>query len=139
MGKVKNCVNQWCSDFNDRAIRKRFVRHLKRRNDKLTTPWWESSFNMWLVYEATIHPVGLELESIDRWFVTLHANCEGVQSEGICLKATFKIPLREFKLGELLKMIESFQWFPDDADHRIAPEFITELSWWYDAFYDDTV
>lgn len=149
MGKV-DYLKRWVGqELNDDATRKGFVRHLKRWHNEFTTPYWKSDFNDWLIYDCTIHPCGLSVESIDEMFVTLCAHCVGVQTEGICLDATFKVPTRMFKTPDLVKMIGPyryhkhgpacrFAWYPRMDDRRISACHITELRWWYDECEDET-
>ena len=148
MGKV-NYQKRWVGqELDDDATRKKFIRHLKRWHNEFTTPYWKSDFNDWLIYDCTVHPCGLQVDSIAKDFVTLCANCEGVQTEGICLDVTFKVPTKLFKTQDLVKMIGPyryhkngpamrFEWFPEMDDPRINPIYITEMSWWYDEFYDE--
>ena len=80
MGKV-NYQKRWVGqELNDDATRKKFIRHLKRWHNEFATPWWDCGFNRWLVYECTIHPCGLSVESIAEGVVTLFADCTGVQT-----------------------------------------------------------
>lgn len=149
MGKT-DYLKRWVGkDFNRDRTRKRFIEHLKGWHNEFTTPYWRSAFIDWLVYEATIHPCGLRVKSITEDFVTLCAHCAGVQTEGICLDATFKVPTDRFKTVDLVKMIGPhryhrhgpvmrFEWFPKLTDPRIDPKYITELAWWYDNYYDET-
>lgn len=136
-------------ELDDSTVRNSFIRHLKICHDKFTTPWWDCEFNRWLVYEATIYPCGVRVVSIARDFVTLCADCDGVQKEGICLEITFKVPTRMFDTNDLLKMIgpyqyhrkclmTKFEWFPSISDPRINPKYITKMSWWYDEFHDES-
>lgn len=149
MGKV-DYLKRWVGqELNDDATRKRFIRHLKRWHNEFTTPYWKSDFNDWLIYDCTVHPCGLSVESIDEMFVTLCAHCAGVQTEGICLDATFKVPTRLFKTPDLVKMVGPyryhkhgpacrFAWYPRMDDKRISACHITELRWWYDECEDET-
>ena len=149
MGKI-DYLERWVGqELNDDATRKRFIRHLKRWHNEFTTPYWKSDFNDWLIYDCTVHPCGLSVESIDEMFVTLCAHCVGVQTEGICLDATFKVPTRMFKTPDFVKMIGPyryhkhgpacrFAWFPRADDERISARHITELRWWYDECEDET-
>lgn len=149
MSKV-NYVKRWVGqDLDDAAVRKKFIRHLKRWHNEFTTPYWKSAFIDMLVYEFTIHPCGLRVETIDESFVKLRAHAAGVQTEGICLDAAFMAPTTEFRTPDLVKMIGPyryckhgpamrFEWFPRLDDPRINPKYITELTWWYDEFYDET-
>ena len=69
MGKV-NYQKRWVSqELDDPAVRKKFIRHLKRWHNEFTTLYWKSQFIDWLVYESTIQPCGLSVESIDSSFV----------------------------------------------------------------------
>lgn len=149
MNKV-NYQKRWVGkELDDSDVRKKFIRHLKRWHNEFTTPWWGCDFNKWLVYECTISPCGLQVDSIARDAVTLCAHCDGVQTEGICLDVTFKVPMKLFKTPDLVKMIGPyryhnngpamrFEWFPKMDDPRINPIYITEMSWWYDEFYDES-
>lgn len=149
MGKV-NYQKRWVGqELDDDAVRKRFIRHLKRWHNEFTTPWWDCKFNKWLVYECTINPCGVHVESITEGAVTLSARCSGAQTEGICLEATFMVPLAMFQVPDLMKMIgpyryskngpvTRFEWFPKMGDMRIDPVYITEMAWWYDEFYDES-
>ena len=149
MGKV-NYQKRWVGqELDDDAVRKRFIRHLKKWHNEFTTPWWDCGFNRWLVYECTIHPCGLGVESIAEDTVTLCAHCAGVQTEGICLDVTFKVPTKLFKTPDLMKIIGPyryhkngpemrFEWFPRINDQRIDPVYITEMAWWYDEFYEES-
>lgn len=149
MGKV-NYMKRWVGqELDDNAVRKKFIRHLKRWHNGFTTPWWDCGFNKWLVYGATIQPCGLIVESIAEGVVTLVADCTGVQTEGICLEATFKVPTKLFKTQDLVKMIGPyryhkngpamrFEWFPEMDDPRINPIYITDMAWWYDPVYDES-
>ena len=149
MGKV-NYQKRWVGqELDDDAVRKRFIRHLKKWHNEFTTPWWDCDFNKWLVYECTINPCGLKVDSIAEDVVTMRAQCDGVQTEGICLEATFKVPTKLFKTPDLVKMIGPyryhkngpairFEWFPKMNDQRIDPVYITEMAWWYDEFYDES-
>ena len=142
-------VKRWVGkDFDDDAVRRRFIRHLMSWHNEFTTPYWKSDFNDWLIYEGTIKPCGLRVESITEDFVTLLANCAGVQTDGICLDATFKVPTTDFTVSELVTMIGPFRyhrngpavrftWYPRIRDGRIKPCYITELVWWYDGFYNE--
>ena len=137
------------ADLDNEANRRKFIRFLKGWHNEMTTPYWDTPFVNWLIYECTIHPCGLRVESITEDFVTLCAHCAGVQTEGICLDATFKVPTRMFKTPDLVKMIGPyryhkngpamrFEWFPGMNDKRVGPEHIAELAWWYDESYDET-
>lgn len=149
MGKI-NYQKRWVGqELDDDAVRKKFIRHLKKWHNEFTTPYWKSDFIDWLIYDCTIHPCGLSVESIDEMFVTLCAHCAGVQTEGICLDATFKVPTRMFKTPDFVKMIGPyryhkhgpacrFAWFPRADDERISARHITELRWWYDECEDET-
>lgn len=142
-------VKRWVGkDLNDDRTRKRFVYHLKGWYNKFTTPYWKNPFIDWLVYESTIRPCGLSVESIDEAVVTLRAHCAGVQTEGICLDAIFKVPTTEFTTSDFVKMIGPyryhkhgpacrFEWFPRSNDKRISPCHIAELRWWYDEHEDE--
>lgn len=136
-------------DLDADDVRSRFLRQLRRSPKGFTTPYWNNGFINWLVYECTINPCGLRVKSIEELFVTLCAHCAGVQTEGICLDATFKVPTRMFKTPDLVKMIGPyryhkngpvcrFEWFPRRDDRRIAPCHIVQLEWWYDESYDET-
>ena len=149
MGKVdyqKRWVGQ---ELDDPFVRKIFIRHLKRWHNEFTTRWWDCGFNQWLVYECTINPCGLKIDSIAEDVVTMRAHCDGIQTEGICLEATFKVPTKLFKTSDLVKIIgphrhhkngpaTRFEWFPKLDDPRINPIYITEMSWWYDESYDES-
>ena len=149
MGKV-NYQKRWVGqELDDPVVRKKFIRHLKKWHNEFTTPWWDCGFNKWLVYGATIQPCGLSVESIAEGVVTLIADCTGVQTEGICLEATFRIPTTMFQTPDLMKMIGPyryhkngsamrFEWFPRMDDKRISACHITELRWWYDECEDET-
>lgn len=149
MGKV-NYLKRWVGqELDNPVVRKRFIRHLKRWHNEFTTPYWSCEFIDWLIYECTIHPCGLRVESITEDFVTMCAHCAGVQTEGICMDATFKVPTDEFKTPDLVKMIgpyrhhkhgpaTRFEWFPRPDDPRIHESYITELAWWYDESEDET-
>ena len=150
MGKV-NYQKRWVGqELDDSVVRKKFIRHLKRWHNEFTTPWWDCGFNKWLVYGATIQPCGLHVESIAEGVVTLTADCTGVQTEGICLEVTFRVPTTMFQTPDLMKMIgpyryqkngpvTRFKWFPENDDPRINPIYITEMAWWYDPVYDESV
>ena len=148
MGRVSYQKRWVGQELDDPAVRKKFIRHLKRWHNEFTTPYWKSQFIDWLVYESTIQPCGLSVESIDSSFVTLCAHCAGVQTEGICLDAVFKVPVRIFHTADLVKMIGPyryykhgpacrFEWFPKMDDKRILPCYITERRWWYDESEDE--
>ena len=148
MGKSKQ--PKWFGlELDDDANRDILLRSLKRRRDCVTTPYWNSNFVNWLIYECTIHPCGVSVESIDKEVVTLCAHCEGVQTQGICLDAIFKVPTADFTMADFVKMIGPyryhkhgpafwFEWFPRLNDTRIGDKNIVELRWWYDGFYDDS-
>lgn len=113
-----------------------------------TTPFFADPFVDWLIYDCTIGPCGLRLESIEEDVVTFEANCSGVQTQGICLSATFRIPTKEFTTADFVKMIGPyryhkhgpvcrFEWFPQLDDPRLTGENVTELEWWYDDYYDE--
>ena len=150
MGKV-NYMKRWVGqELDDESVRKRFIRHLKKWHNEFTTPWWDCGFNKWLVYGATIQPCGLRVESIAEGIVTLIADCTEVQTEGICLEVTFRIPTTMFQTPDLMKMIgpyryqkngpvTRFKWFPENDDPRINPIYITDMAWWYDSRYDESV
>lgn len=81
--------------------------------------------------------------------MTLCAHCEGVQTQGICLDAIFKVPTAYFTMADFVKMIGPyryhkhgpacrFEWFPRLNDPRIGDKNIVELRWWYDGSYDDS-
>lgn len=112
------------------------------------TPFIVDPFVDWLIYDCTVFPCGLRLESIEEDVVTFEANCSGVQTQGICLSATFRIPTKDFAAEDFVKMIGPyryckdgpvcrFTWFPESGDPRLTAENITELEWWYDEFYDE--
>lgn len=150
MGKV-NYQKRWVGqELDDDAVRKKFIRHLKRWHNEFTTPYWKSNFNDWLIYECTVHHCGLHVKSIDEEVVTLCAYCVGIQTEGICLNVTFKVPTKLFKISDLAMMIgpyryhkngpaTRFEWYPKLDDTRINPVYITEMAWWYDESKDETV
>lgn len=149
MSKIDHLKRWVGSEFDDDAVRARFVRHLKRWHNEFTTPYWKSNFNDWLIYECTIGPCGLSVEHIDMSYVTLCAHCAGVQTDGICLDAVFRVPTQEFRTQDLVKMIGPyryhkngpamrFEWFPRVTDKRISPCHISELRWWYDGTNDET-
>lgn len=136
-------------ELNDAVYRAIMLRSLKRRAKPVTTPYWKSDFVDWLVYECTIRPCGLRVGSIDEEKVTLCAHCAGVQTEGICLDATFEVPTADFGTKDFARMIGPyryhrhgpacrFEWYPDVSDPRVAPDKITELDWWYDPSKDET-
>lgn len=136
-------------ELDDSVHRGKMVRSLKRHGKPVTTPYWNSDFVNWLIYECTIHPCGLHVESIDEEKVTLCAHCAGVQTEGICLDATFEVPTRMFFTPDFVKMIGPyryhkhgpacrFAWYPRVSDPRVDPKYITELEWWYDPSEDET-
>ena len=149
MGKT-NHQRRWVGrELDDDAVRKRFIRHLKRWHNEFTTPWWDCGFNRWLVYECTIGPCGLRVDSIAEDVVTLIADCSGVQTEGICLEVTFRVPTKLFKTPDFVKMIgpyrhhrngpaTRFGWYPSLGDPRIDPVYVTEMAWWYDEFHDES-
>lgn len=143
-------------ELDDEDVRKRFRRALMRARANFNrpgrklgtasvfTPYWKSDFIDWLVYEGTLNPCGARVESITPDFVTFEANCSGVQSEGICLDATFMIPTSEFTRSQLKQMVHDFEWYPCEGTPNgvtYGPfdktEYITELEWWYDGSYDD--
>ena len=148
MGKSKQ--HKWFGlELDEDANRDILLRSLKRRRDCVSTPYWNSDFVNWLIYECTIHPCGVHVESIDEEVVTLCAHCEGVQTQGICLDAIFKVPTADFTMADFVKMIGPyryhkhgpafrFEWFPRLNDTRIGYKNIVELRWWYDGFYDDS-
>lgn len=141
-------AKQWEGvDLDNDANRAKFVRFLKGWHGEMTTGYWESGFTRWLVYDCTVRPCGLRVEKISEDFVTLCAHCAGVQTEGICLDATFMVPTAKFKPAELYNMIGPYRWHihgpacmftwaPRRSDGRVDPMYITELSWWYDEVYD---
>lgn len=135
-------------ELDDDGSRAAMLRSLKRRAKPVTTPYWKSGFVDWLVYEGTIRPCGLHVESIDEEKVTLCAHCVGVQTEGICLDATFEVPTADFDTKDIVRMVGPyryhkhgpacrFEWFPRVTDPRVGSANITELEWWYDPFYDE--
>lgn len=136
-------------ELDDDKLRKTFREHLMNWHNEFTTPYWDCGFVNWLIYEGTIGPCGLMVDSIDRCFVKLHADGAGVQQEGICLTARFKVPTDSFTKDELAKMIGPtkytehgpsfrFEWFPKSTDRRVQPCYIEELEWYYDSSYDES-
>lgn len=148
MGKSKQ--PKWFGlELDKDSNRNILLRSLKRRRDCVSTPYWNSDFVNWLIYECTIHHCGVSVESIDNEVVTLCAHCAGVQTQGICLDAIFKVPTADFTMADFVKMIGPyryhkhgpacrFEWFPRLNDPRIGDKNIVELRWWYDGFYDDS-
>lgn len=146
MGKSKR--PKWFGlELEDDANRDILLRSLKRRSDCVKTPYWDSNFVNWLIYDCTIDSCGVHVESIGKYVVTLCAHCAGVQTQGICMEAIFNVPTADFTTADFVKMIGphryhkngpvfQFEWFPSLNDPRIDAKHIDELMWWYDASYD---
>lgn len=132
--------NRWFDrNFDDDKVRRKFRRALRRRKE-LVTPYWKSDFIDWLIYEGTIYPCGVKVKEISPTYCTFEANSSGVQSEGICLIAKFKIETCKFTRKELEYMVHDFEISP--AGTRLMALFdtenITNLTWFYDRSYDET-
>lgn len=154
-------------ELDDEGVRKRFRRALMRARANFNrsgrklgaasifTPYWKSDFIDWLVFEGTLNPCGARVESITPDFVTFGVDCSGVQTEGVCLDATFVIPASEFTGPQLMQMVHDFGHYPcgekliyeTGNPSPVAKvitygpfdntEYITELEWWYDGSYDE--
>lgn len=136
MVKLNCWVNQ---NFDDDEVRRKFRRALCRLKE-FATPYWKSDFIDWLIYEGTIHPCGVKVMEISPTYCTFEANTSGVQSEGICLIAEFKIETCKFTRKELAQMVRGFEFYPKGK--RLMALFdaknITNLTWFYDRSYDET-
>lgn len=136
MAKSSRWVDQ---DFDDEKVRRKFRRALRCRKE-LVTPYWKNSFNDWLIYEGTIIPCGVKVKEVSPTYCTFEADSSGVQSEGICLIAEFKIETYRFTRKELAQMVHDFEFYPEGK--RLMALFdtknITSLTWFYDGSYDDS-
>lgn len=136
MAKPSRWIDQ---DFDDEKVRWDFRRALRRRKE-LVTPYWKSSFNDWLVYKGAIFPCGVKVKEISSTYCTFEADSSGVQSEGICLIAEFRIETYRFTRKDLTQMVRGFEFHP--KGERLMALFdtknITSLTWFYDGSYDDS-
>lgn len=136
-----NRIPSWFGlEIDDEGNRRKLRRSLRRRAKGYTTLYWKSDFIDWLVYEGTVFPCGLKVKEITPDFCTFVADATGVQSEGICLVATFVVATAKFTRCELKQMVHDFEF--SASGKRLGALFPTEtiakLEWHYDGAYDDT-
>lgn len=138
---MANRIHSWFGpEFDDEGNRRKLRRSLRRRAKGYTTLYWNSDFIDWLVYEGTIFPCGPKVKSVTPDFCTFEADAAGVQSEGICLTAVFKVETVKFTRCELKQMVHDFEF--SASGERLCALFPTEtivrLEWHYDGAYDET-
>lgn len=129
-------------DLDDDAVRRRFRKALRRCGEPyrtLYTPYWQSDFNDFLIFGGTLVPCGAMVDSIDPDATWLTVDCAGVQTEGICLVARFRIPTTAFTRRELEGMTYGFEFHPAPVrvEEVFTRERITGLEWRYDPMYDE--
>lgn len=146
-------------DFDDDGSRAKFRRALMRRaadcahgrraTREILTPYWESGFNDWLLYEGTLAVCGAVCTERTDGYCTFEADASGVQSEGICMLATFVIPTREFTDSQLAGIVPGCGeyhplgrrclgdgvWVADYGPFDDG-RYVKSLAWWYDGYYD---
>lgn len=146
---------KWCGvEFDVEKHRKRFRRSLMkaasdfgrrhRRCAYIHTPYWESDFNDWLIYDCTLGVAGCVCTEKNDDFCVFETDATGCQTEGICMRATFVIPTSEFSVKELTEIVPGCgEYYPchwKGAIGSFGPfgrrKYIKKLEWWYDPFED---
>lgn len=151
-------------ELDEPAERKKFRKALMRANTEhnrkkrkgfsIFTPYWESTFIDWLIYECTLAVCGCVCTEKNNEWCEFEVNASGCQSEGICLEAKFVIPTKEFTKAELKEIVPGCGEYYPGKKTRIKkagkptygttfgpfgfPEkYCTRIEWWYDNDYDE--